>query len=306
MASITTTITEYCAYLSVEKGVSPHTLSAYKRDLEQYRVFLAQRSIEDVDDISRQEVLGFVGYLRDQGLASSSVERKLSAVKTFHEFTYKEDIVKHNPATKLPRMKKVQLLPDVLSIQQIEALLGVLEADGSPAGLRDIALFEVLYGCGVRVSELCSLDVGDIDFEGATLRVIGKGSKQRIVPLGQTATQALQRYLTQARGRLHTKRSLPASTSAVFLTSRGKRMYREAVYRIIREVSERAGVSGVHPHTLRHSYATHMLEAGADLRSLQEMLGHADLSTTQIYTHVDQSHIRQEYLIAHPRAQRKD
>ena len=303
MVSIQATINEFSAYLSVEKGVSAHTLFAYRRDLEQYHTFLVLRPIEGMDDIARQDVLDFVSMLRQRGLAPSTIERKLSAVKTFHVFAFKEGIASHNPATNLPRMKKAQLLPDVLNIQQIEALIKVLHADETPVGLRNSALFEVLYGCGVRVSELCNLDIIDIDFEASALRVTGKGSKQRIVPLGDIAAQALRVYLDRARSSLRTKHALPPRTSAVFLTTRGKRMYREAVHRVIAEVSEKAGIAGVHPHTLRHSYATHMLEAGADLRSLQEMLGHADLSTTQIYTHVDQSHIRQEYLTAHPRAQ---
>ncbi|MCL2492220.1 MAG: site-specific tyrosine recombinase XerD, partial [Coriobacteriia bacterium] len=303
--ALSTAIDEYLAHLSVEKGVSPNTLAAYRHDLSQYSAFLSARALEQGDDISRNDVLSFVTSLRKEGLSSSSIERKLSAVKTFHAFAYKEEIIGHNPATKLPRMKKAQRLPEVMSITQIESLIATLDADDTPLGLRDRAIFEVLYGCGVRVSELCMLDIIDVDFDAATLKVTGKGSKQRIVPMGGQAADALQRYLANARDRLHSSRSLPASTSALFLTIRGKRMYREAVYRMIRQISERAGLSGIHPHTLRHSYATHMLEGGADLRSLQEMLGHADLSTTQIYTHVDQSHIREEYLENHPRASRR-
>ncbi|MCL2818373.1 MAG: tyrosine recombinase, partial [Actinomycetia bacterium] len=281
-----------------------HTLSAYQGDLSQYLSFLEQRSITDGDDIARRDVLDFVALLRSRGLESSSIERKLSAVKTFHTFAFKEEIISHNPTTKLPRMKKAQRLPATLSVADIEAILAVLAADETAIGLRNQAIFEVLYGCGVRVSELCGLDVVDIDFEGATMRVTGKGSKQRMVPLGDKAAEALHLYLSQAREELRTSHALAPSTSAVFLTTRGKRIYREAVYRMVKEITKHAGLAEVHPHTLRHSYATHMLEGGADLRSLQEMLGHADLSTTQIYTHVDQSHIRQEYLANHPRAQR--
>jgi integrase/recombinase XerD len=303
--SLQTVISEYLAYLSIEKGVSVHTAQAYARDLEQYREFLISKSITVGSAITRQDILDYIAMMRTRGLMATSIERKLSAVKTFHAFAYKEDIIDHNPATKLPRMKSPQLLPSVLSVTQMESIFAVLQADDTPSGLRSRALFEVLYGCGLRVSELCTLDIIDLDFEGASIRVTGKGSKQRIVPLGSIASTVLTAYLEQGRNHLHTTRSLPAITSAVFLTNRGRRMYRESAYRIIRSVSEQAGLEGIHPHTLRHSYATHMLEGGADLRSLQEMLGHADLSTTQIYTHVDQGHIREEYLGHHPRAREK-
>ena len=305
MNRIATTVDEYVAYLGIEKGMSPNTVLAYRRDLDQYHAFLQAHALTDPDDISRREVLDFVAFLRSAGHTSASVERKLSAVKMFHAFAYKEGLTGHNPATKLPRMKRAQLLPDVLSLAQIESMLVVLQQDATPEGLRNRALFEVLYGCGVRASELCKLDIDDIDFKGGTLRVTGKGSKQRITPLGAPAADILHAYLSGGRAQLHTKRSLPAISPAVFLTTRGKRMYREGVYRVVRKVGRRAGIEGVHPHTFRHSYATHMLEGGADLRSLQEMLGHADLGTTQIYTHVDQSHLKQEYLLSHPRARKQ-
>ena len=305
MTALATAMDEYLAHLGVEKGVSPHTLEAYRGDLVQYRVFLEQRTITFCDQISRQDVLEFVGSLRTRGYASATVERKLSAIKTFHTFIHREDIVSHNPATKLPRMHAAQLLPDVLSIASLTSILESLQSDETPLGLRNRAVFEVLYGCGLRVSELCALDVVDIDFEASMLRVTGKGSKQRIVPLGSIAAEALTTYLEEGRHHLHRRRATAPVTSAVFLTTTGRRMYRESVYRVVRDICEQAGFKGIHPHTLRHSYATHMLEGGADLRSLQEMLGHADLATTQIYTHVDQSHLLVEYLGNHPRARRR-
>jgi integrase/recombinase XerD len=306
MPSIARSIQEYLAFLSVEKGVSAHTLDAYRCDLNQYESALNDQGLIAVDDITRQDILDFVALLRSQGLASSTIERKLSAVKTFHAFAYREEIASHNPATKLPTMKTAQRLPAVLSIPQMEAILSSVRADDSPLGLRDRALFEVLYGCGLRVSEACALDIVDIDFEGSTLRVTGKGSKQRMVPLGRIAAIALTDYLERGREHLHPKKAFSPATSAVLLTSRGNRLYREAAYRTIRLAAEKVGIPHVHPHTFRHSYATHMLEGGADLRSLQEMLGHADLSTTQIYTHVDASHLRAEYLSHHPRATRRE
>ncbi|MCL2024706.1 MAG: tyrosine recombinase XerD [Coriobacteriia bacterium] len=307
---LTQAITEYHAHLSAEKGASPHTIEAYLRDLAQYETFLAERlkhspvTAPNLDDIARADIVEFIAYLRSRGFAPSTIERKLSAIRNFHAFTYREGIASHNPATKLPTRSKTQTLPDVLSVDEAAALFHMLYADSTPAGLRNVALIETLYGCGLRASEVCGLDILDIDFDAGALRVTGKGNKQRIAPVGERAAAALRRYLDAGRSHLHPKRSVAPATSAVFLTTRGARIYREAVYNIVRVAGAQAGLTrSLHPHTLRHSYATHMLEGGADLRSLQEMLGHADLSTTQIYTHVDQSHLRQEYLLSHPRAQ---
>jgi len=302
MNTLPSCIDEYLAHLRVERGLAKNTLEAYGRDLAQYRHYLGTRHVDTVDDITTQEILDFISSLRVAELASSTIERKLAAVKTFHLFLFREGIARHNPATKLPTMKTAKKLPDTLSILQLESLFAYLQQDETPQGLRDRAILEVLYGCGLRVSELCALDKGDIDGAESAMRVTGKGSKQRIVPLGTMAAQALEVYLTHARPQLHSARGLSQATSAVFLTTRGKRMYREAVFRIVSSLGDAVGIPGLHPHMLRHSYATHMLSGGADLRSLQEMLGHVDLATTQIYTHVDQSHIREEYLMSHPRA----
>ncbi len=296
-----TLVAEYLGHLAVERGASPNTLAAYERDLNEYADFLAARGITGPDAIQRDDVAVFIGALRERGLAPSSVERKVAAVKGLHKFLVRENITSNHPTAQLPLPKVPERLPDVISIEQIEKLLGQPFPDG-PLGLRDRALLETLYGCGLRVSEVVGLDTADLDLAEGFLRVFGKGSKERLVPVGGVAARVLDAYLTSSRPLLRPKRGVGPADSAVFLGSRGRRMSRQAVFRIVRDHGARVGIEGLHPHTLRHSFATHMLEGGADLRALQEMLGHADISTTQVYTHVDRRHIREEYLTTHPRA----
>jgi len=297
-------VDEYIGHLSVERGASPHTIEAYARDLAEYGAFLESRGVSSVDRIARNDVTAFVGSLRERGLAPSSVERKTSSVKGFHKFLVREGITENHPTARLPLPKIPQRLPDVVSIDDVSRLLSQPFPDGAP-GLRDRAMLETLYGCGLRVSELVGLDTTDVDLESGYLRVFGKGSKERMVPLAGMAAHALDAYLSRGRRLLHAKRSLSSSDSAVFINQRGKRLSRQAVYGMVRAYGGRVGLEGLHPHTLRHSFATHLLEGGADLRALQEMLGHSDISTTQVYTHVDRRHIREEYLTTHPRARER-
>ncbi|PKQ17455.1 MAG: recombinase XerD [Actinobacteria bacterium HGW-Actinobacteria-7] len=290
-------------HLLVERGASAHTLAAYRRDLEDYAGFLAERSVTEPDGVTRELVTSWVGSLRERGLAPSSVERKVSSVKGFHKFLVREGLTENHPTARLPLPKVPERLPDVLSIDDVDRLLSQPFPD-TPAGLRDRAALETLYGCGLRVSELTGLDTTDVDLPEGFVRVFGKGSKERLVPVSGMAELALGAYLASGRGHLRPKRSLAAST-AVFLNQRGGRLSRQAVFAMVRTYGGRVGLAGLHPHTLRHSFATHMLEGGADLRALQEMLGHADISTTQVYTHVDRRHIREEYLSTHPRARKR-
>jgi integrase/recombinase XerD len=293
-------VDEFLGHLSIERGSSANTIAAYRRDLTDYVAFLASRKIDSADAVTRELIAEWIKALRDRDLAPSSVERKVSAVKSFHRFLVREGITENHPTARLPLPKKPQRLPDVISIDQAEALLAQPFADG-PAGLRDRAILEMLYGCGLRVSELATLDLSSLAPEEGVVRVFGKGSKERLVPLGGMAVHALDAYLRSGRPHLRAKRSLAADTGAVFLNVRGGRLSRQAIYRIVRDHGARVGLE-LHPHTLRHSFATHLLEGGADLRALQEMLGHSDISTTQVYTHVDTRHIREEYLSTHPRA----
>lgn len=299
---------DFLAYLTVERGASPNTVNAYRRDLDRYVEFLAERRIEGLDSITKQDVLDFVAEMRGLGLASSTIERRMAAVKGLHKFLVAEGLSANLPTGQLPRMRKVQRLPDVLTVDQIEAVIEASSGAKDPSSaiaLRDRAIIETLYGCGIRVGELVGLDIISIDFDAGVMRVTGKGSKERLAPIGSRALVALTEYLESGRQRLRPAHGLTPPTSAVFLSSRGRRLSREVVFRIVRAAGERAGVEGLHPHALRHSYATHMLEGGADLRSLQELLGHADLSTTQIYTHVDQGYMQEEYLSKHPRARKR-
>ena len=296
---------EYVAHLSVERGMSDHTLKTYKRNLNQYLLFLDGQDITSLNAVTKEDVLNFVAQLREEGYAASSVDQKIASIKGFHKFLLAEGLCEAHPADKLPRFKRPERLPEIVSLERIEALLNQFEGKDDPVSLRDRAILEVLYGCGLRVSELCNLEMNDVMFEQEALRVMGKGSKERIAPLGGVAARALHEYISRARDLLHVKHQLAPSSTKVFLSTRGNPLAREIVFRMVKDAGERAGIKNLHPHTLRHSYATHMLEGGADLRSLQELLGHADLSTTQIYTHVDQRYMREEYLLKHPRARKR-
>lgn len=298
--SVRAYIDDYLNHLAVERGASSNTLLAYGRDLGEYGTFLAERSLTEPDRIRREDVTSFIASLRARGLSPSSIERKVAAVKGFHKFLVREGLTENHPTSRLPLPKVPERLPDVISIDDADKLLSQPFPDG-PLGLRDRAILETLYGCGVRVGELVGIDTGDIDLDGGFVRVLGKGNKERMVPVGGMAAHAVRAYIGSGRPFLRPKRSI-AATSALFLNARGGRLSRQAVYRMVREYGGRVGLEGLHPHTLRHSYATHLLEGGADLRVLQELLGHADISTTQVYTHVDRGHMREEYLSTHPRA----
>jgi integrase/recombinase XerD len=293
---------EYLSYLTVERGASPNTVAGYGRDLRRYVAALEEEGITEPDQVGRDAIEHHISDLRDSGLATSSVERAVSAIKGFHRFMVSEQITANHPTADLPLPKKPERLPDVLSHEQVERLLDQPFPE-TAAGWRDRAVLEVLYGCGLRVSELCGLDVRDVFFEDEVLRVVGKGSKERVVPVMGTANKVLKTYVEEWRAQL--TRTGSAAGAAVFLNVRGGRISRQGIYGIVERYGRAVGIEGLHPHTLRHTFATHMLEGGADLRIVQELLGHADISTTQLYTHIDRTHIRDAYLTAHPRAHAK-
>lgn len=288
---------EYLGYLAVERGSSENTIASYGRDLARYVAWLAERGVTDPEDVTRQLIEEHVGALVDVGLAPSSVERAVSAIKGLHRFMVADELCSAFPTADLPLPAKPARLPDVISVEAAARLLDQ-PFPQTPSGLRDRAILETLYGCGLRASELCGLDLRSVVLGEALLRVHGKGGKERVVPVMGTAAAALSAYLEQGRGELVGRRS----TQAVFLNVRGGRLSRQSVHAIVERYGRVAGIEGLHPHTLRHSYATHLLEGGADLRAVQELLGHANIATTQLYTHVDRSHIRRVYLAAHPRA----
>ena len=288
---------EYLDYLSVERGSSPNTVEAYGRDLDRYLTFLAQDGVTTPDAVTREEVRSHIEALEDVGLAPASVERAVSAIKGFHRFMVAEQITEVHPTADLPLPAKPSRLPDVISREQAAALLDQ-PFPHTPASQRDRTMLEVLYGCGLRVSELCDLDQRQVLLDEEVLRVFGKGSKERLVPIMGTAAAALADYLDEWRSGLVGR----VPTPAVFLNTHGGRISRQSVHTIVERSGRMVGITGLHPHTLRHSFATHVLEGGADLRIVQELLGHANISTTQLYTHIDRTHVRMAYLEAHPRA----
>lgn len=298
---------EFISYLSVERGASPLTVKAYEHDLRVYLAFLTDPAhgferapLHSFEQVGRQDIVAFEDYLlTNKDYAPSSLSRSLSSLKSFHRFLVRENLCTKNPLETISLPKKPQLLPQVLSVSQVGKMIDSFDGD-SPLDVRNRAILEVLYGCGLRVSELVGLDLDRIDFDEGFMLVLGKGGKERVVPVSGAAARTLHRYLDDGRPAL--RKSYAKPTSAVFLNARGGRLTRQSVFKLVQRAGLVIGVKNLHPHTLRHSCATHMLEGGADLRVIQDILGHSDISTTQIYTHVQRSHIREEYLFAHPRA----
>lgn len=291
-------VEEYLTYLRVERGLAPLSLGAYEKDLTDFERFLQARDVK-ICAVGRDEISDFEAQLFQRNFAPATIRRKLSALKGMYRFLMQEGIHDQNPLATIPGPKLPEKLPDVLSIEDVDHLLSQPFGD-SALNLRDRAILEVLYGCGLRVSECTDLTLHQLLLEQGFVRVIGKGSKERIAPLGGAALRALEIYLSEGRPTLAAKAK--TQTDFVFLNGRGGRLSRQSVHAIVARAGEGIGIMGLHPHTLRHSFATHMLEGGADLRVIQEILGHADISTTQIYTHIDRSHLLEEYLSAHPRA----
>ncbi len=292
---------DYLGYLVAERGAAPATVRAYRNDLVRYCEFLTdERGIASAQEVQRADISAYVTFLSEERkFRPSTLERHVSVIKGYHRFLVREGFCGKDPSQTIPLPRKPKALPDVISIDQATRLLDGIPCD-TPIALRDAAILEVLYGCGLRVSELVGLDLDRVYFEEECLRVLGKGSKERIVPFSGMAAKRMQEYLNDARPNLASAKAGP--TSAVFLNARGGRLSRQSVRSIVAKAGLTIGVKDLHPHTLRHSFATHLLEGGADLRAIQEMLGHADISTTQIYTHVQANQLREEYFAAHPRS----
>jgi len=282
------------------RGGSPNTRRAYRTDLEQFAGWATERGLE-ADAIAYRELRGYAAALSERGLSRSTVARKLAAIRSLYANLVAAGEVPGNPAELLPSPKRDSRLPRVLGREEMEKLLERIPA-GSPLELRDRAMFELTYSCGLRCAELISLDVADVEFDSETLRVTGKGGKTRVVPIGEPAQRAVERYLSAARPALEPGEREDAG-GALFLSRRGRRLSPSDVRRrLARWVREAAVAGGVSPHALRHSFATHLLEGGADLRSIQELLGHSSVSTTQLYTRVEPGRLRRAYASAHPRA----
>ncbi len=289
---------EYIYHLSVEKGLADNTLESYQRDLKKYVAFLQKNNVQCFKETSRKQISDYLNLQQENGLAPSSIGRSLASLRSFYQFLLKEQFIQENPAIELetPRMEKK--LPHVLSFSDIELLLEQPQTN-CEIGTRDKAMLELIYATGIRVSELVSLNLNHANIKMGFLRCDGKGGKERMIPLGSVAIHCLQDYLARSRRKLLKNQD----EKALFLNQHGKRLTRQGFWKILKKYVLRAGINAeITPHTLRHSFATHLLENGADLRSVQEMLGHADISTTQIYTQLTRKKIKEVYDQAHPRA----
>lgn len=283
--------------LSLEKGSSVNTREAYRRDLERLITYAAMKGIADPSALTPKLLREYIYYLKDIGLAPASIRRSISATRTYFKFLLGEGLLPKDPSEKLETPKAWRTLPEVLSIAEVEALLGSPKIE-EPLAFRDRALFELAYGAGLRVSEWITLQVRDLALEEGLVRVFGKGAKERLVPLGRRAIGSVATYLAELRPRL----DKGESKGTLFLNARGTPLSRMGAWKILKHHVDRSGVTKhVTPHTLRHSFATHLLEGGADLRAVQEMLGHASIATTQIYTHVDRDYLRKVHKQFHPR-----
>ena len=296
----------YLDHLTVERGLSTNTLLSYRRDLRRYLEFLSARGIVDPGEVTEPDVDAFVQHLRTgdedhPALGAASAGRAVVTVRGFHRFCLREGLAAGDPAAPVRPPAPSRRLPKAITVDQVTALLEAAGVGEPPRSLRDRALLEVLYGAGARISEVVGLDVDDIDLERGAVLLRGKGSKERLVPLGSYARAAVSDYLVRARPELAARgRGIPA----LFLNARGGRLTRQSAWVVLRAAAERAGIEAEHvsPHTLRHSFATHLLDGGADVRVVQELLGHASVTTTQIYTLVTVDRLREVYAAAHPRA----
>ncbi len=285
---------EFIASLQSERGLSPNTASAYARDLAQYQTTLEEHGSRPSEDVVRSHL----DMLDSRGLAGTSIARKFASIRAYHRFLVVEGLATEDPTATIESPRIPKALPKALTVEEVTRIVEAPDV-GTPIGLRDRAILETLYATGCRVSELIGLDLHDLDMETSTALVTGKGNKQRIVPIGSYATAAIQAWLPVRM----TVRKSGADPGALFLSVRGNRMSRQAVWRLVRSYGVRAHVDEkrLSPHVLRHSAATHMVEGGADLRTVQEILGHASLSTTQVYTRVSPEHLREIVISSHPR-----
>lgn len=291
-------IDEYLTLLSFEKNLSENTVKSYKSDLISFLNFLEEEKIVDLSEVDHKLIGRFMHLLKCKGLSVSSASRYLSTLRGFFSYLSSNFYIKKDPTERVSSAKIVRKLPAVLSFNEIEMILDKPNV-GDKLGLRDKSILELLYSSGLRVSELIGLKIVDLFLQEDVIRVIGKGSKQRIVPIGSSAVQWLNEYMIYSRPFLEKKTK---SKNYIFLNTRGSKLSRMGIWKIVDRYTKEAGIDKeVHPHTFRHSFATHLLEGGADLRSVQEMLGHSDISTTQIYTHIDREYIKQVHRDFHPR-----
>lgn len=289
----------YFNFLRVEKSVSENTSFSYTSDLKRYCAYLEDHDVRSADTVKEKHVSAYLQQLNKMGLSPRSIARNFSTIRGFHRFLLGEDIASDDPTQNLEPPKRSKALPEVLSIAEVNAILSKPDKN-KPLGLRDRAILEVLYATGIRVSELVNLKQQNLLFDEELILVFGKGSKERLVPIGKSAREWVKKYQRKTRIRIAKREK---SQDYLFLNARGGRITRRAIWDIVSKYSKEASIKReVHPHTFRHSFATHLLEGGADLRAVQEMLGHADISTTQIYTHIDREYLKEVHRSFHPRA----
>lgn len=291
-------VDSFLGYLSVERSLSKNTIFSYGRDLRKYIKYLRDSKIDSLSKSSKKDISDFMFSLKDKGLSANSIARNLAAIKGFYRFLVRERILKEDPSSILESPKLWKKIPDALSLEEVEALV-VAPDLRHIQGVRDRAILELMYATGLRVSEAATLKIQDVNLDVGFLRCLGKGSKERVVPLGKEASKAIRRYLQNGRHRLVKKYR---DEGVLFLSRLGKPMSRQSLWKIVKRYAKIAKIkSQIKPHILRHSFATHLLERGADLRSVQEMLGHSDISTTQIYTHIDKNRLKLIHKTYHPR-----
>ncbi len=293
---------DYLRYLALEKNASRHTIASYRLDIRRYLAFLEQKNVRSVRAIGQTHAVEFLASLRERGLSARSMARALSAIKGFHRFLLTDGVTQVDPTEVIDTPRLQRTLPDVLAQHEVEAVLNQASerrGDRNNLWVRDRALLETMYACGLRVSEIIGLKQHNVLTEEGLVRVFGKGSKERVVPIGGSALRWIERYRRECRLRI-ARGSVSGDT--LFLNARGGPLSRNAVWTLVQRYARQAGIGReVHPHTLRHSFATHLLEGGADLRAVQEMLGHVDIGTTQIYTHVDREYLKEVHRTFHPR-----
>ncbi len=288
----------FLAYLAVEKGLSKNTLESYGRDVGKFTAFLQDRKIFSADAIKYDDILDFVSYFKKQGFSDTTTVRTIVSIKQFFRYLQLEKIIKENPSSQIQTPKMKKSIPAVISLEDVEKILAAPD-ETTPEGIRDLAMLEVLYATGIRVSELIGLKLNEVNFEMGFVIVYGKGSKERIVPIGEQAQEKLKNYMEHSRPVLLKSKE----AKELFVTRRGSGMTRQGFWKLIKMYALKSGITkDISPHTLRHSFATHLLERGADLRTIQIMLGHSDISTTQIYTHVESERLKEIHKKYHPRS----
>jgi integrase/recombinase XerD len=292
-------VKDYLHYLTVERGLAANTLQSYERDLKKYTTYL-QKELNHINynTITRNDIMSFLYHLKDTGKATTTIARTIASIRSFHQFLIREKVAEQDPSVHIETPKTERRLPKILSSAEVDNLMEAPEGN-TPFGLRDRAMIELLYATGIRVSEMIQLNLSDAHLTMGFIRCLGKGNKERIIPVGRMASNALTTYIEEARGQLLKKKS----TDALFLNHHGNRLTRQGFWKILKKLARQAKIEKeLTPHTLRHSFATHLLENGADLRAVQELLGHVDISTTQIYTHVTKTRLKDVYSMYHPRA----